>query len=76
MYCMRTFFSGQQGASKDSKRKEARYELATLLTHKRFKDARSLADSYLSSSIIRPEDHAFVFEIACLADSLLQDHRD
>ena len=57
----------------DSKRKEARYELASLLTQERFEEAVHLAETYLSSNVIHPEDHAFVIEIAFAAETLAQE---
>jgi hypothetical protein len=73
MYCTPNFASDLKSSSADSKRKEARYELASLLTRKRFEDAVKLADTYLISEVIRREDHAFVIEIVFAAKSLSQE---
>ncbi len=74
MYCMPNFFISQRSSVRDKKRKEARYELASLLTNERFKEAVHLADSYLVSNVIRPEDHAFVIEIAFVAEALTPEY--
>ena len=73
MYCTPNFASDLKSSSADSKRKEARYELASLLTRERFDDAVRLADTYLQAEVIRPEDHAFVIEIAIAAKTLAQE---
>jgi hypothetical protein len=72
MYSAPLFFSDQKIRSTESRRKEARYELASLLQKERFEEAVRLADSYLMSAVIRPEDHTFVIEIATAAKTLSQ----
>jgi hypothetical protein len=69
---MPNFSADQKGTLRDSKRKEARYKLASLLTQERFEEAVHLADTYFFSDIVHLEDHTFVIDIAFAAETLAQ----
>jgi hypothetical protein len=64
MYCMPYTSDGQPRLSAETHRKQARYELATLLLKELFDEAVQHANAYLTSGAIQPEDRAFVVEIA------------